>query len=183
MGFVTTHEAAIRRHRDHRHADPIVDPEVGGQHPMIEGIQVIGCEMKTIGVFHQKLPQPHQSAPRAQLISKLGLDLKDQEGYLATRFHKRLHQVDGRFLVRHGQHHVMTRPITETNQRLIHRLVASGRLPQPPRVHHRKQHFLPADSLHLFPYHGLEAPERPHPDRGQPINAGSHLTRQTGAQS
>ena len=54
------------------------------------------------------------------------------------------------FFVRDGQGHIVPRPVLEAEHGLVAGVPSTAGLPHLCRVHHRHQHFLSTDGIHLF---------------------------------
>ena len=151
VGDLAAHHAAVGGHRHHLgHAAAGVDAVVGVVAAHVVLLQILLGGVEGVGVLHGELAHADQAAAAAGLVAELGLDLVDHEGILGVGVGHVGHELHGRLLVGHAQHHVRAGAVLEA-QKLRADGVEAARLAPDVRGHrHREQHLLAVDAVHLL---------------------------------
>ena len=143
-------------------------------HPLVITIEVVFRSVKTVRIFHREFANPDQAGPGPGLVAVLGLDLVDHARQLTVGRHFGPREVHHRFLVGHPKEHVFVVAVLKPKQLRPHRGVAARFLPQLPGQHHRHEHFLAFDRVHLFAEDRLDLGGDPPPEREQGVDPGGH---------
>ena len=108
-----------------------------------------GTQVERVGVFHRELANPQQTTLGPGLVTKLGLQVVPELGQLPIR-----RQLGGEqredLLMSHRQQQVGLPAILELDEDPLDVVPAARLLPHLTGVHHREQHLLAADAVHLL---------------------------------
>ena len=175
MRHLAAHHAGIGFDRQHvLHPHPAEDPLVGLVAAGVVALQISLVCVETVGVLHREFARADQSRPRTRLVAVLGLNLIEHHRQLLVAVELGAHQVDDRLLVGHRQNHRLLVAVAETQQLRADRLVPPGLLPEVRRKHHRHQHLLPVDAVHLLADDRFNLSDDPLPRRQQRIDSRRH---------
>ena len=103
-----------------------------------------------VGVLHGELAHADQATARTRLITPLCLEVIDLLRELAPRADELAQQIGNDLFVGHRKDHVAISAILESAHLWADLVVAPRLAPKVGWVHHRHEHLLPVDGVHLF---------------------------------
>ena len=172
MRNLAAHHPGIGLDRQHvLHADPAEDPLVGLVAAVVVLLQIRLIGVEAVRILHREFAHPDQPGARPRLVAVLGLDLVEHHRQLFVAVQLGADQMDNPLLMGHREDHRLVVAVPETEQFRADRFVPAGLFPQVGGQHHRHQHLLPLDPVHLLADDRFDLLDDPLAQRQQRVDA------------
>ena len=173
---LAAHHAAVGLDRDNlRHAAAREDALVRLVAAGIVRFEVFLAGVEGVRVLHREFAHADQTAAGAGLVAELGLNLIDHERILLIALRGAAGKLNGGFLVRHAQNHVVVASVVEAHHFAGDGIVAAGLAPQARGHDHGHQNLLPVDAVHFLAQNRLNLAGDVLGDREQRVDAVSDV--------
>ena len=160
---------------------PRINPLIRCAHRFEGEVQSGLIDVEGIGIFHEKLAHPQQSAARPRLIAELRTDLVPTLRQLTVAVQIGFRDCSEEFFVRHREAVLAAAAVGESKHRFVDGIPAATRTPQIGRMQARQQEFLGSGGPHLVPEDALQPRQAPAAERQITVEASAKLTDEPGA--
>ena len=171
MRYVPAHETRIRRNGHVLHPASGEDPAIHLVHSLIDTLQGLIVQIKTVGVFHYELFRAKDAETRPGFIPEFRLYLVEYHRQIAVAPYIFCYEIRYHLFVRRAEHIDLSRSVLISDHDLLEEFKPAGLFPYLGRLHGWEEHFLRPGIIHLFSDNILDLPQYLKPQRQIRISA------------